>query len=96
VKLLYKPIGLIFGVIAARTGKGLYRAIWSRLDKAEPPGPEIADAPMAKVLAARTLEAATMAGVAAVADRAGMRTFQYLFGAWPGQTSAELAKEDQG
>jgi len=93
VKLLYKPLGLIFAVMAGRIGKGIYRAIWSRIDQAEPPGPDIVDAPLGKVLAARTIEAATMAGVAAAADRAGMRTFQHLTGFWPGKTSAELVKE---
>jgi hypothetical protein len=92
-KLLYKPFAIIASLIASRTGKSLFRVIWSKLDDADPPAPEVADVPLGKVLAARSLEAATMAAVAAATQRASMRTFHHLTGLWPGKT-AEVLIED--
>lgn len=92
MKLLYKPFGIIAGLISARIGKALFSAIWSRIDDADPPSPGIIDAPMGKVLAAQMIEAATMASAAAVTNRASMRTFHHLTGVWPGETSEVLVE----
>jgi hypothetical protein len=85
MKLVYKPFSIIARTITARLGKSAYRGIWSRIDDGEPPGPKLKEASFGKVLAAVTLEAATMAIAAAIADRASARAFEYLFGVWPGE-----------
>ena len=85
MKLLYKPFGLIAGLIAARIGRALFKGMWSRVDRADPPDPTTAGAPMPKVVGAAALEAATMAGVAAAADRVAAQTFHHLTGVWPGK-----------
>ncbi len=94
MKLLYKPFAIISSVIASRVGKGIFKAVWSRIDSADPPPPSAADAGLGKVVGAAALEAATMAGVGAMADRASARTFQYLTGYWPGEKSEEERKKD--
>jgi Protein of unknown function (DUF4235) len=85
MKLLYKPFSLLAGVIAARIGKSLFRTLWSRVDRAEPPEPTAPEAGMPKVVGAAALEAATMAGVAAAADRVAATAFHHLTGIWPGK-----------
>jgi hypothetical protein len=40
---------------------------------------------MPKVVGAAALEAATMAGVAAAADRVAAQAFHHLTGVWPGK-----------
>ncbi len=85
MKLLYKPFSFIAGLIAARIGKAIFRGIWSRVDVAEPPAPTAPEADLTRVVSAAAIEAATMAGVAAAADRAAARTFHYLTGVWPGK-----------
>ena len=85
MKLLYKPFSIIAGVIAARIGKALFKGLWSRVDRAEPPEPTAPEAPMPKVVGAAALEAATMAGVAAAADRVAAQAFHHLTGVWPGK-----------
>lgn len=92
-KILYKPFGIIASLIASRTGKSLFRAIWSKIDAADPPAPEIEGAPLGKVLAARSIEAATMAAVSAASERASMRTFHHLTGLWPGKTPEVLVED---
>jgi hypothetical protein len=85
MKLLYKPFSLIAGVIAARIGKALFKALWSRIDDAEPPEAAAPEAGMPKVVGAKALEAATMAGVAAAVDRVTAQAFHHLTGVWPGK-----------
>jgi hypothetical protein len=84
MKILYKPFGLIAGLIGARVAAAVFKAIWARIDEDEPPKPTTEDASFPKVIGAAALEAATTAGVGAAVDRAGARAFHYLTGIWPG------------
>jgi Protein of unknown function (DUF4235) len=93
MKLLYKPFALIAGLIAARIGKAIFRGIWSRVDTTEPPEPTAPGADLPRVVGAAALEAATMAGVAAAADRAAARTFHYLTGIWPGKSPEKKGRQ---
>jgi Protein of unknown function (DUF4235) len=92
MKLLYKPFSLIAGLIAARIGKALFKGLWSRVDRAEPPEATAPEAPMPKVVGAAALEAATMAGVAAAADRVAAQAFHHLTGVWPGKPAEPKRK----
>lgn len=94
MKILYKPFGLIAGLIAARIGRSAFKTLWSKIDHADPPDPITAEATMPKVVGAAALEAATMAGVAAAADRVSARAFHYLTGAWPGKKKQEAEAEE--
>jgi len=85
MKLLYKPFALIFGVIAARLGKAIFEGLWSRVDEREPPDPTAPDTTLSKVVGAAALKAATMASVAAAAERAAAEAFHHLTGVWPGE-----------
>jgi hypothetical protein len=85
MKIFYKPFGLIAGMIGARAGRGAFEALWSRIDLGDPPAPTTEDASLTKVVLAATLEAATMAGIAAAVDRGSARAFHYLTGIWPGK-----------
>ena len=85
MKILYKPFGLIAGLIAARIGKSIFQGVWSRIDDAEPPAPTAPNTSLPKVVGAAALEAATMAGVAAAVNHASARAFHHLTGIWPGK-----------
>jgi hypothetical protein len=94
VKILYKPIAIIAGIISARMGRTVFRSLWAKIDDAEPPTPRTAGASLPKVVGAAALEAATMAGVAAAIDRASAQSFHYLTGIWPGDKKAKKSDED--
>lgn len=89
MKILYKPFGIIAGLIGARIATAIFKAIWSRIDEEEPPKPTTEEASMPKVVGAAALEAATMAGVGAAVERAGARAFHHLTGIWPGDKRPE-------
>jgi hypothetical protein len=89
MKILYKPFAIIAAVIAARIGRDVFKSLWSRIDREDPPSPSLRTASMPKVIGAAALEAATMASVAAVADRASAQAFYHLTGFWPGDEPGE-------
>ncbi len=94
MKLLYKPFGILAGVIAARLGRAAFKKIWGKIDEQDPPDPSIEEATAGKVIAAAALEAATMAAVAAAVDRASARTFHHLVGIWPGKKQEDKDADD--
>jgi Protein of unknown function (DUF4235) len=85
VKLLYKPMSLIVGLLSARAGKAAFKSLWSLIDERDPPKPTAAGATLQQVVLASVLEAGTMAAAGAVGERAAAQTFNYLFGVWPGE-----------
>ena len=89
MRLLYKPFALIASVLAGRIGKAIFHGLWSRIDDADPPAATAPNASLSKVVGAAALEAATMASVAAAADRVSARAFEWLTGVWPGKEPKE-------
>jgi hypothetical protein len=89
MKILYKPFGIIAGLIGARIATAIFKAVWARIDEEAPPKPTTEDASLPKVVGAAALEAATMASVGAAVDRAGARAFHHLTGIWPGEKHQE-------
>jgi hypothetical protein len=95
MKLLYKPIALIAGIIAGRLGRSIFRNLWSKLDDAPPPKPGSGEGSVVKVVGAQALQAGVMAGVAAGVDRAFARVFHHLVGAWPDSPAAQENAEEE-
>ena len=84
-KLLYKPFGIVLGILAGSLAGRVFDSIWRRVDADhEPPGARTEDASTRQVLAARGIQAATTAVTLAAVDRAGARAFRHVTGFWPG------------
>lgn len=89
MKLLYKPFGIVAGVVGAKVGQSVFKKLWARVDDGEPPKAGTEEASLGKVVVAQALQAATLAGAAAAVDRVSMRWFHYLTGIWPGEKPPE-------
>src|SRR3954451_3918915 len=85
MKLLYKPFGIVFGVLAGLLSKRVFELIWSKFDDEDPPKPTTKYAPWGKVLAAAAVEGITFKVTRAAVDRAGAKGFDHLTGVWPGE-----------
>lgn len=89
MKLFYKPLGLILGVIAGILGRKVFDRVWALIDEEEPPKATTEDAGWAKALTAVALQAAIFAVVRAAVDRAGAAWFRDFTGVWPGPKRQE-------
>jgi Protein of unknown function (DUF4235) len=83
MKLLYKPIALIAGIIAGRLGRSAFESLWSKLDDDPVPNPGSGEGSVIKAVGGRALQAGVMAGVAAAVDHAFAKGFHHLIGVWP-------------
>ena len=91
MKLIYKPFGLIAGLIAGFLSTKIFDFVWARFDDQEPPEPTTEHAPIAKVLAAAAIQGLIFRTVRAYVDREGARGFRYLTGVWPGDKKPDPA-----
>ena len=89
VKLIYKPFGIVMGIVSGLFAKKLFEAIWGIFDKEEPPKPTTQEATWPKVLAAAAVQGVTFKVVRAAVDRGGAKGFNYLTGVWPGEKRPE-------
>jgi hypothetical protein len=95
MKLLYKPFGIIAGMISARVGRSIFKSLWRKIDADDPPEATASDGSLPKVVGAAVLKAATMAGVAAAFERASASTFHYFTGIWPDKSNEEKQREKE-
>ncbi|HEX2902679.1 MAG TPA: DUF4235 domain-containing protein [Jatrophihabitans sp.] len=85
MKLLYKPIGLLIGVLAGLIATRLFEKVWTVVT-GDPETPDATDprSSWTQIATAAVLQGAIFAGVRAVADRAGAKGYQKATGSWPG------------
>jgi len=85
MKLLYKPFGIILGIVAGLIGRRLFDAVWAKIDDSEPPEATTEEAPWAKVLLAAALQGAIFGAVRSAVNRSGAKGYAHLTGVWPGE-----------
>jgi hypothetical protein len=84
MKALYKPIGLILGILSGLVGKKIFNFVWTKLDDEEPPKGTTKNAPWVKILGAAALQGMIFKSTRVVVDRYGAVGWSYLTGSWPG------------
>jgi hypothetical protein len=85
VKLIYKPFGLILGILAGMVGKRLFDFAWTKLDDEDPPKGTTELAPWPKILGAAALQGVIFKVTRVAVDRYGAIGWRYLTGTWPGE-----------
>ena len=94
MKLVYKPFGIIFGILAGLVSKKIFNFIWARFDDQEPPKATTRNASLPKVIGAAAVQGVVFKGTRAAVDRYGARGFEYLTGTWPGEREPDPAGLD--
>jgi hypothetical protein len=85
VKVLYKPFGLVLGILAGILANVVFRKVWALASrKDEVPGAKQKSAGWGEVAAAAALQGAVTKGTRALVDRAGARGYEKATGVWPG------------
>lgn len=91
VTIIYKPIGIICGILAGLLSKRLFDFVWARVDEEEPPEATTEHAPLGKVLGAAAIQGVVFKTTRAAVDRYGAKGFHYITGIWPGEKEPEKA-----
>jgi len=89
MRLLYRPIGIIVGLIAGYLSKTVFNFVWSRIDDEEAPKPTIRDTSWSKVLISAAVQGIVFQTVRAAVNRGGAKGFEYLTGVWPGEKTPD-------
>jgi hypothetical protein len=85
MRIIYRPLGIVFGLLAGMVSKSIFNFIWSRFDDEEPPKATIRDVSWPKVLIAAAVQGVVFQTVRAAVNRGGAQGFEYLTGVWPGE-----------
>lgn len=91
MKLIYKPFGIVAGILAGLLARRIFTVVWSKIDYEEPPEAKTELASWTRVLTAAALQGVTFSVTKAAVDRAGARGFEHVFGIWPGEKTADKA-----
>ena len=85
MKVIYRPIGLIMGILSALVAKRIFNFAWTKIDDEDPPKGTTQYAPWGKVLGAAALQGVIFKMTRVVVDRYGAVGWNYLTGVWPGE-----------
>ena len=85
MKVIYRPIGFILGILAGLVGKRLFNLAWTKIDEEDPPKGTTQQATWVKVLGAAALQGVIFKTTRVVVDRYGAQGWYYLTGSWPGE-----------
>ena len=83
--LIYKPFGIILGIIGGLVGRKLFDLAWTKIDDEEPPEATTQETSWAKVIGAAAVQGVIFRVTRVVVDRYGAIAWRYLTGAWPGE-----------
>jgi uncharacterized protein DUF4235 len=92
MKAIYKPIGLIMGLLSALVAKRIFNFAWTKIDDEDPPKGTTREATWGKILGAAALQGVIFKMTRVVVDRYGAVGWNYLTGAWPGEKRPDPEK----
>jgi hypothetical protein len=85
-RVIYKPFGLLVGVLGGIVAGAIFKRVWSAVGhQDEAPKATDKDKGWSEVVLAAAAQGAVFGGVKALIERAGATGFAWLTGAWPGR-----------
>ena len=89
MKALYRPLGIILGLLGGQLAKKVFNVVWGKFDDEEPPKATQEQVTWTKMLGAAAVQGIVFQTVRAAINRAGAKGFQHLTGVWPGEKRPE-------
>jgi hypothetical protein len=83
--VIYKPFGIVLGILAGLVGKKIFNFVWTKIDDEDPPKPTTQETSWAKILSSAAVQGVIFRITRVVVDRYGAIGFHYLTGVWPGE-----------
>jgi hypothetical protein len=90
---IYKPIGLIVGILSGLASKRIFNFVWEQIDDEDPPKGTTQHAPWVKILSAAAIQGIIFKTVRVVVDRYGAVAWNYITGSWPGEKYPDPEKD---
>lgn len=89
--VIYKPIGIVAGILAGLLGTKVFNWIWAKIDDQEPPQANTEWPHWGKLLSAAAIQGVIYKVVRVLVDRGTAKSFHYLTGIWPGERTPDRA-----
>ena len=90
-KLIYKPVGILVGVLTGLVATRVFEKIWGLFSDTEPADPDDREAGWAEVVIAATISGAIFGACRAIIQRGGAKGFERATGIWPGDQKPDKA-----
>ena len=87
--LVFRPIGIVLGIVAGIGARKVFDFIWGKLDDQEAPNPEHREVNWAKFVVAMLVEGAIFRLIRGLVDHHSRRGWATVTGVWPGQEEPE-------
>ena len=87
--IIYKPIGIIAGILAGLVSTRIFHFIWGKIDEEDPPKVNTEWASWGKILSAAAVQGMVFKIVRAVVDRHLARATRFVTGVWPGERAPD-------
>jgi hypothetical protein len=86
---VFKPVGIIVGLLAGIVGRRMFELIWGVIDDEDAPDPKYREITLGKLVLALLLEGAIFRVLRGLADHGARHGFARLTGEWPGEERPE-------
>jgi len=83
--LIYKPFGIVLGILAGLAGKRIFNFAWEKIDDEDPPKGTTQQSTWVKIVGAAAMQGVIFKVTRVVVDRYGAIGWNYLTGSWPGE-----------
>ena len=83
--LIYRPFGILLGIVAALIGKRVFNFAWTKIDDEDPPKATTQETTWSRLLAAAAVQGVTFKVVRVIVDRYGAIAWYNRTGHWPGE-----------
>lgn len=83
--LVFRPVGILTGLLSGIIGKKIFQLVWRLIDDEDAPAAEYREIAVGKLVVALLLEGAIFGVLRGLADHAARHGFARLTGEWPGQ-----------
>ncbi len=94
MSLVFKPVGILSGLIAGLIAKKMFELVWGLIDDQDPPEPKYREVSLGKLVVALVLEGAIFRLIRGLAEHGTRHGFAALTGGeWPGEETPP-PKED--
>ena len=83
--VIYKPFGIMLGLLAGLVGKRIFNFVWTKIDDEDPPKATTEEADWPKILLAAAVQGVIFKVTRVIVDRNAAQGWAYVTGSWPGE-----------